>query len=142
MKKKYLIIVILTFFSCATTINVDQNKKPLYEVLIQQTYGGASIRFFEILSEPNEVVMLQKDQKLKNRIHPDDIKTSNFVIMNLGEKSTIGYGIKIESVVETDKNIIITTKDITPIPGSITIQQITNPYYVVKINSKKNILFK
>lgn len=142
MKKLYLIIIVLTFFSCAITTNVDQNKKPLYEVLIQQTYGGAGIRFFEILSEPNEIAMLQKDPKLKTRINPNDIKTANFVIMNLGEKSTIGYRIEIESVLETDKNIIITTKEIAPIPGSITIQQITNPYYVVKINSKKEILFK
>jgi hypothetical protein len=142
MKKVYIIIIVLTFFSCATTTNVDQNKKPFYEVLIQQTYGGAGIRFFEILSEPNEIAMLQKDPKLKTRINPNDIKTANFVIMNLGEKSTIGYRIEIESVLETDKNIIITTKEIAPIPGSITIQQITNPYYVVKINSKKEILFK
>ncbi len=142
MKKVHIIIIVLTFFSCATTTNVDQNKKPLYEVLIQQTYGGAGIRFFEILSEPNEIAMLQKDPKLKNRINPNDIKTANFVIMNLGEKSTIGYRIEIESVVETEKNIIIITKEIAPIPGSISIQQITNPYYVVKINSKKEILFK
>ena len=132
----------MTFFSCATNTKVDPSKKPLYEVLTQQTYGGAAIRFFEILNEPDEIIMLQKDPKLKNRINPNDIKTSNFVIMNLGEKLTIGYRIEIESVVETEKNIIITTKEIAPIPGSITIQQITNPYYVVKINSKKEILFK
>jgi hypothetical protein len=142
MKKVYIIIIVLTFFSCATTTNVNQNKKPLYEVLIQQTNGGAGIRFFEILSEPDEIVMLQKDPKLKNRINPNDIKISNFVIMNLGEKLTIGYRIEIESILETDKNIIITTKEIAPIADSKIIQQITNPYYVVKINSKKEILFK
>ncbi len=139
--KKVIIILVLLFYSCATTI-VNPNKKPLYEVLLNQTYGGANIRFFEILSEPNEIVMLQKDVKLKNRINPDDIQNSNFIVMNMGEKSTGGYRIEIESVTETDKNIIITTKEIVPIPGSVLIQQITNPYCVVKINSKKEILFK
>lgn len=142
IKKAYLLIIALTLFSCSTTTKVDKTKKPLYEVLLQQTYGGAAIRFFEILSEPEEIVMLQNDPKLKNRINPTDIKISNYIIMNMGEKSTIGFRIEIESVVETDKNIIITTKEIAPIPGSITIQQITNPYYVIKINSKKEIIFK
>lgn len=142
MNKAYQIILVLAFFSCATTTKVDPSKKPLYEVLIHQTYGGAAIRFFEILSEPDEIVMLQKDPKLKNRINSADINSSNFIIMNMGEKSTIGYRIEIESVVETDKNIIITTKEIAPISGAIAIQQITNPYCVVKINSKKQILFK
>ncbi len=141
MKKVTSIILVLIFYSCATT-NVNPNKKPLYEVLLNQIYGGANIRFFEILSEPNEIVMLQKDVKLKNRINPNDIQTANYIVLNMGEKSTNGYRIEIENITETDKNIIITTKEITPLPGSVLIQQITNPYCVVKINSKKEILFK
>lgn len=142
MKKVVFVLIILIFFSCATPTKIDSGTKPLYEVLLQQNYGGASIRFFEILSEPNEIVMLQKDPKLKNRINPEDIKSCNFVVMNLGEKSTIGYRIEIQSVEETDKNIIITTKEIPPLPGSILIQQISTPYYILKINSKKQIVFK
>lgn len=141
MRKIVFIILVLGLYSCVSK-KINSNEKPLYEVLLQQNYGGASIRFFEILSESNEILMLQKDVKLKNRISSTDINTSNFVIMNMGEKSTLGYRIEIQSVVETDKNIIITTKEIAPISGSIAIQQITNPYCVVKINSKKQILFK
>ena len=141
MRKIVFIILVLGLYSCVSK-KINSNEKPLYEVLLQQNYGGASIRFFEILSESNEILMLQKDVKLKNRISSTDINTSNFVIMNMGEKSTLGYRIEIQSVVETDKNIIITTKEIAPIPGSIVIQQITNPYCVVKINSKKEIVFK
>lgn len=139
--KRVIIILGLLFYSCATTI-VNANKKPLYEVLLNQTYGGANIRFFEILSEQNEIVMLQKDPKLKNRINPNDVQTSNYVVLNMGEKSTNGFRIEIENITETDKNIIITTKEIVPFQGSVLIQQITNPYCVVKINSKKEILFK
>jgi hypothetical protein len=142
MKKGFIVLIIFTFYSCSTSTKVNTDSKPLYEILLQQNYGGASIRFFEILSEPNEIVMLTKDPKLKNRVKNTDIETANFVVLNMGEKSTIGYRIEIQSVVETDKNIIITTKEIPPIPGSITIQQISTPYYIVKINSKKKIIFK
>ncbi len=141
MKKISLIIVVLVIYSCATS-TVNPNKKPLYEVLLNQTYGGANIRFFEILSEPNEIAMLEKDAKLKNRIHPNDIQQSNFIVLNMGEKSTNGFRIEIESITETEKNIIITTKEIAPLPGSVLIQQITYPYCVVKVNSKKEIIFK
>lgn len=139
--KKGIIIVVFMLFSCGST-NVNPNKKPLYEMLLNQTYGGASIRFFEILSEQKEIVMLQKDPKLKNRINPNDIQTSNYVVLNMGEKTTNGYRIEIESVTETEKNIVITTKEIAPLPGSVLIQQITNPYCLLKVNSKKEIIFK
>jgi hypothetical protein len=141
MKKVFILVLILVFFSCATTVK-KQESKPLFEVLTQQEDGGASICFFEILSEPNEIVMLQNDSKLKNKISPRDIQTSNFIVMNMGEKATGGYKIEIESVVETDKNIIVTTKEITPEPSTIAVEDITTPYCVVKINSKKEIIIK
>jgi hypothetical protein len=64
--------------------------------------------------------------------------------MNMGEKSTGGYKIVIESVVETDKNIIVRIKEITPEPSKIKIvtQEIATPYCVVRINSKKEIIIK
>jgi hypothetical protein len=36
--------------------------------LTQQSNGGASIRFFEILSEPNQIAMLQNDENLKIKL--------------------------------------------------------------------------
>ena len=141
MKKVFLLLLTLVLFSCATTINKTESK-PLFEVLTHQEDGGASIRFFEILSEPNEIVMLQNDPKLKNKISPNDIQTSNFIVMNMGEKATRGYKTEIESIVETDKNIIITTKEIIPEPSTIVVEDITTPYCVVKINSKKEIIIK
>lgn len=140
---KKIVFALLTVFlvSCSSSIK-QTGKKPLFEVLTQQSDGGANIRFFEILSESNEIAMLQNDDKLKNKIHPNDIQTSNFIVLNMGEKATGGYKIGVESVVETDKNIIITIKEIVPEPGAMTTQGITTPYCVVKINSKKEIIIK
>lgn len=141
MKKAVLIFLTLVLVSCSSSLKQTENK-PLFEVLTQQSDGGANIRFFEILSESNEIAMLQNDDKLKNKIHPNDIQTSNFIVLNMGEKATGGYKIGVESVVETDKNIIITIKEIVPEPGAMTTQGITTPYCVVKINSKKEIIIK
>lgn len=140
MKKVLLALLIVVLFSCSSTKQTE--KRPLFEILTQQPNGGANIRFFEILSEPKEIAMLQNDVKLKNKISPKDIQTSNFIVMNMGEKPTGGYKTVIESVVETDKNIVITTKEITPESSITATQETTTPYSVVKINSKKEIIIK
>lgn len=135
-------LLILLLVSCGTSAPVNSEREALYEVLTQQTNGGANIRFFEILTEPNEIRMLQNDKKLKNKISPADVQKSNFVILNMGEKNTGGYSIAIESAVETEKNIIITVKESSPEPESMVSQGFTYPFCVVKINSKKEIIIK
>lgn len=142
MKKIAALFVALLLVSCGASSVKSSDKKPLFEVLTQQSDGGASIRFFEILSEPNEIRMLQNDENLKNKISPNDVQNSNFIVLNMGEKTTGGYKIGIDTVVETDKNIIITVKETIPEPGSMVTQAFTNPFCVVKINSKKEIIIK
>ena len=142
MKKAILLFVTLILVSCGASSSKKSGTNSLYEVLTQQADGGASIRFFEILTEKNEIVMLQNDEKLIDKIKPNDIQTSNFVVLNMGEKTSGGYKISIESVVETDKNIFITIKETIPEKSSMTTQEITTPYCVVKINSKKEIIIK
>ena len=142
MKKAILFILTLILVSCGASSSKKSGTNSLYEVLTQQADGGASIRFFEILSEENEIAMLQNDEKLKDKIKPSDIQTSNFVVLNMGEKTSGGYKISIESVLETDKNIVISVKETAPESGSMATQEITTPYCVVKINSKKEIIIK
>jgi hypothetical protein len=141
MKKSILTIVFLFLISCSTS-KKSFVQKPLFEVLTEQIDGGASIRFFEIVTELDEIKMLQNDPLLKNKIKVEDIQNSNFIILNSGEKNSEGYKFEIESAVETDKNIIITIKEISPEPNKKELQVYTNPYCVVKINSKKEIIIK
>lgn len=142
MKKISLLFLILLLVSCGASSSKTSNDNSLYEVLIQQDNGGASIRFFEILSDEKEIKMLQNDKKLKNKIKPSDIQTSSFIVLNLGEKAPGDYNVEIESVVETDKNVIITIKEAESKSTATVAQEIMTPYSIVKINSKKEIIFK
>jgi hypothetical protein len=142
MKTATFLFVIFLLAACGASVSKVVLKRPLYEVLTQQSDGGGNIRFYEILTEPNEIKMLQNDINLRNKITAIDVQKSNFVILNMGEKSSGGYAITIESVVETDKSIIINVKESSPEPGVIVTQGITYPFCVVKINSKKEILIK
>ncbi|MCD0465823.1 protease complex subunit PrcB family protein [Flavobacterium sp. ENC] len=140
MKKVISVLAVFALVSCG--VQKASDSKALYEILTEQSDGGGNIRFFEILTEPNEIKMLENDPLLKDKMKQDDIANSNYVILNMGEKNTGGYSIGIEKVEETDKNIIITVKEVNPAPDSMNMQVITYPYTVVKIRSKKEIIIK
>ena len=141
MKKSVLIIVFLFLISCSSS-KKSVFQKSLFEVLTEQADGGASIRFFEILTEPAEIKMLQKDPLLKNKIKAEDIQNSNFIILNSGEIINGGTKLEIESVVETDDKVLVSIKEIAIELGKNRDRIFTNPYCVVKINSKKEIIIK
>ena len=140
MKKVILFFSLLLILSCGSKKVIVSNS--LYEVLTEQKDGGASIQFYEILTEFKEIKMLLGDQNLKNKIKESDIETSNFIIINIGFRNEGNNKIEIESVNETDKNIIVKLKEQNP-KRTIDIELGTvNPYMILKINSKKEIIFK
>lgn len=141
MKKVLSVLVIFVLVSCGAK-KTSEAKTALYEVLTVQTDGGGNIKFFEILTEPNEIKMLENDPLLADKMKQADISNSNYVILNMGEKNTGGYSIGVDKVEETDKNIIITVKENIPAADAMVMQVITYPYTVVKIHSKKEIIIK
>lgn len=134
-------MAIFVLVSCGVKKTLEA-KTALYEVLTEQTDGGGNIKFFEILTEPNEIKMLENDPLLADKMKQTDISNSNYVILNMGEKNTGGYSIGVDKVEETDKNIIITVKENSPAADAMVMQVITYPYTVVKIHSKKEIIIK
>lgn len=140
MKKIAVLFLIVIAASCAST--ADKGNKPLYEVLTQQSTGGAQVRFFEILTEAREIKMLENDENLKRKIKDGDINTSNFIILNLGEKNSGGYSIGIDKVEEKADKIIVTVKETGPGSGEMAASMMSYPYAIVKINSKKPIEIK
>ncbi|MFB9108712.1 protease complex subunit PrcB family protein [Flavobacterium gyeonganense] len=141
MKKVVSVLAVFILISCGAKKTSNSNI-PLYEILTEQSNGGGNIKFFEILTEPNEIMMLHNDPILKDKMKHDDIATSNYVILNMGEKNTGGYSIGVEKVEETDKNIIITVKENAPAKDAMLMQVVSYPYTVVKIHSKKEIIIK
>lgn len=136
-----MLVIAGILFSCGASKN-NLAPKPLYEVLIQKSNDGAKVRFFEIISQPDEFTMIKSDPELKDKIEPNAIDHANFLILSMGEKPTGGYSIGIDNVKETDKNIIVSVKETEPKPGEMATMGFTNPYCVVRINSKKEIIIQ
>ncbi len=140
MKKSLLVLIILTFMSCGAKKTATTNS--LFEILTEQNDGGANIQFYEILSEVNEIKMLLNDKNLKNKIQEKDIENCNFVIINSGYKNQGNNKIEIENVVETnDKIIVKIKKNLNEIKPNIELGTV-NPYLILKIKSKKEIVFE
>jgi hypothetical protein len=140
MKKIISVLLICILFSCKSTKNNSGNQ--LFKVLVTSEYGGNNFKFYEIITEPDEFKMLLKDEEISKLVKPNDIINSNFILINIGEKSTGGYGIEVESVVEEADKIVVTIKETEPKAGQMVTTAITSPYAVLKINSKKPIEFK
>lgn len=115
----------------------------MYEILSQQTDGGARILFFELLTETKEIKILQNDPQLRKKIKETDLTGSNFVILNAGEQETLGYQYTIEKLTETQDSILVYPKLVSPNTTSKAEKDIYyTPFTVLKINSKKPIRFK
>lgn len=138
MRIIFVFATVLLFAACSSTKNTGDNS--LYQVLTMQSNGGASIRFNEILTEEKEIRMLQYDENLRKKINPQDLTRSNFVIINLGEKNTDGYQIRVKSVEELSDKIVITTEEVAPnSPETPEADIYFFPYTIIKVNSKKPI---
>ncbi|QBZ98616.1 hypothetical protein [Flavobacterium sangjuense] len=141
MRKIISILLIALLYSCSPTKNAAS--KPLYEVLLVNNDGGANIKFYEIFTESKEIKMLLGDETLRKKISPNDINTSNFVILNTGPTLENKNKVTIENVIETPTQIEIYIKDDQKnIEAVQTNDETLYPYTVIKINSKKPIVIK
>ena len=143
MKKILSILILVFLYSCSSskkTTSDTTNK--LYEVLVSSEYGGGNFKFYEVITEQKEFTMLLGDEEIRKFVKADDINSSNFILVNLGEKSNGGYSVEVVNVVEQTDKIIVTLKEIEPKKGENVTMALTNPYAVIKINSKKPIEIK
>jgi hypothetical protein len=140
-KKISILVFSILFFSCSSNKNIPI-KRPLYEVLLTKDDGGANIKFYEIISEPNEINMLLGDPDLRKLVKKDDIKTCNYMILNLGPLPMGTYNSVFEKAEETATNIVIKVKEIRTKPANEENQNTVYPYSIIRINSKKAIILK
>jgi hypothetical protein len=84
--------------------------------LTQQSNGGAVFVFLKT----DQIAMLQNDENLKIKLIQMMFRLLIFSF-EYGEKNLEG-SIGIDTVVETDKNIVITIKETSPEPGSMVTQ--------------------
>lgn len=138
--KRYISLIAIVLFSCGPKPSFNNEEFKLFEVLKVDEFNGSKVRFYEVITESNEFKMILNDPELKGKVNPKDILTSNFVLLHMGEKNSGGFRLDIESLNETEDQIIIKVKEVSPQGMATTVM--TYPLTVVKVNSKKPIIFQ
>ena len=72
-----------------------------------------------------------------------DFENQLILLVTMGEKNSGGYSIKIDSIVENEKTIVVTILETSPGKSCITTSMMTYPYQMVELkNSTKEVIFK
>lgn len=142
MKQVIFLLSISILFSCHSKKSAVLPKGDLFEVIYQDEYKGAEFKFYETITKPEEFKMLLKFDALKGKISENDILEHNFLLLNMGEKSSGGFSITVSNVVEKEGQIIVTVIENSPKDGEMVTMALTYPVCVVKIKSKKPIVFQ
>lgn len=73
-----------------------------------------------------------------------DWNKQQVVLLAMGQKNTGGYNIAVEKVVESNNEIVVFYKTISPNAGDRVTQALTSPYVMYTIDNKKDlpVLFK
>jgi hypothetical protein len=139
MKNVIVLICSLVFISCVSKKPTVLESKVLYDVLLRKENGGAKFRFYEIISEEKEFKMISKDEFIKPYLEKDEYEKSNFILVNLGLKSKMGYEIKVVKAEEKANKIIL--KIVETDPKTIETETVGDftPNYVIRVKSKKPI---
>ncbi len=138
MRNFFCAILLMSFvLGCKST----PKSTGAFEIIFQDAYAGGNFEFYEFITEPDEFQMLLKDKRFKKNLSPEDIKKSNFVLLNMGEKNTGGYEISVKNVKLTKDKVLVYIDKKQPKGGENVTMAMTYPFCLVKINSKKPIEF-
>lgn len=138
MNNKTLIPVLLLLL-LASCSKKTTSTNSMYEILYTSDFGGTAYEFYEVFTDEKEFRLLVNDHDLKKKIKADDIKKSNFIILNMGQKNSGGYSIGIKKIVNTKDELQVYIDKKNPKPNEPVTMVITNPMTIVKINSKKKV---
>lgn len=143
MKNIFVIPVVLAFFACNSTKKSTENRSMtsnLYTVLYSSEYQGRDEASHLIIDNQEELTALY--QSVGNTEVPKvDFAKNQVVALFLGTRNTGVYSISIDRVEEQANQILVYKKVETPSGGMVT-TAITNPFVIVEIHSKKDIVVK
>lgn len=137
MKKITILCLFASLLLSCSSVKPPEASYTSYDILYGREQDGARFQFYEIISEESEFQMLLKDPIISPYLNKEDIKTCNFILVNLGEKPSGGWTIKVEKVKVLKDKVEVIIKEIPPKGMATTVM--TTPNFVLRIKSKKPI---
>lgn len=146
MKNIFILISILGLLSCkpseSTTSSVAE-KTVFTPIEIQSgDNGGYKTKTNLVISTQKEFLKIW-EQAFANYMNKEsapevDFKKNIILLVALGEKTSGGYTIKVNSVIESEDNTIVNILNTSPGKGCMTTEALTYPYQIVQIEKPNN----
>ena len=108
-----------------------------YEILLEGTYSGIRQPIQRVITTQEQWEKLWKEHVSVLVPQPPvpEVDFENFVVVALfsGEKNTSGYQVKVKEIVPAQNNVLVRYKFVEPAANSFTLQVITQPFVLLKI---------
>ena len=151
MKHIFFILLIYTLFSCKSNQTISPVVAESQIIPFVELSAGLNGDFSEkkntIITNQNEynAVWTAAFSRFSGQPKPAKIDFENHLILlvAMGEKNSGGYSIKIDSIVENEKTIVVTILETSPGKSCTTTSMMTYPYQMVELKSStKEVVFK
>lgn len=128
-------------FSCTSSKNRMNDTD--FENIYNSSYGGKNNFGFELIQSNEDYINLITRLQIEEFDNNDglynvDFESRNVVIIYLGERSTGGYSVEVDSIYWKNEILFIKTKEIKPLKGQMVTMALTNPFCITTIPKVKN----
>lgn len=136
MKKiTFLLLAFVTIIACNTQKNIPETSGDMagnsnFEVIKQDAFGGREMESHMLITTQEELDALYRELNIEF-VRPVDFTTENVIALFMGQRTSGGYGIGIEKVIE--KNNKITVRRNYTEPQNMATAVISAPYCVAII---------
>ncbi len=150
MKNIFILISILGLLSCKSSQSTTNSvmEKIIFTPIELQSgdNGGFKSKTNLVISTQEEFLKIW-DQAFANYMNKEtapsiDFEKNVILLVALGQKTSGGHTIKVNSVVETKDNTVVNILETSPGKDCMTTEAITYPYQIVQIEKpNKNVQF-
>jgi len=142
---KFCVLLLAFLLGCNSSKNINTSMDKNYEytqisfeTLVEDQTGGYVKEEIRVISDHKSLLevynFVNRIRKPGFPIPTIDFSKETVIAVFMGEKTSGGYAVSVESVKEEGENIIVQIKEIKPDPKDMVTMVITQPFCFVKIN--------
>jgi len=151
---KLCVLLITIFIGCSSSKNIDtkkemneKNNKVSFEILVEDQMGGFVKEETRVIRSHKELLQVygyvNRMRKPGFSIPKIDFSKASVVAIFMGEKTTGGFSVTVESVMNKEGKVIVEVIETQPKSNDMATMAFTQPFCFVKINSiDKEIVFE
>ena len=150
---RLFVIYIFLLSSCSSSSTINKQTMIIsqdtitFETLAEDFYGGMTDSKFIVIKEEttlNEIYkLINKNKSPGIKIPIINFEKETVLVLFLGEKSSGGYSIAVEQILDENEKVTVKYKVTLPKLGEMVTTVITQPYCIIKIpKTLKEVGFK